>query len=220
MVNSGFGIFTSISGTAPNRIFNIEWRAQYFPGSGSANFELRLYEGQSRFDVIYGTVDNGNTSATAGVQRDDTTFVQYFCNGAGMPATGGQSYILQPCGTPSPTPTATATAHYRDGHTDCNRNADCNCHGHTDRNSNSYVHAISYSYAKTHSNPETPHHTKATSDSTASSVTGNTRLEKSNQAAADAKLTETPDLRVQRLRRGFKQAWGTAPGVLGAKNQR
>src|SRR5262249_25817035 len=57
LVNSGFGIFTSISGTAPNRIFNIEWRAQYFPGSGNANFELRLYEGQTRFDVIYGTVD-------------------------------------------------------------------------------------------------------------------------------------------------------------------
>src|SRR6266478_4732592 len=71
-VNSGFGIFTSVSGTAPNRILNIEWRAQYFPGSGSANFELRLYEGQTRFDVIYGTVSNGNTSATAGVQRDDT----------------------------------------------------------------------------------------------------------------------------------------------------
>ena len=47
LVNSGFGIFTSVSGTAPNRIFNIEWRAQYFPGSGSANFELRLYEGQT-----------------------------------------------------------------------------------------------------------------------------------------------------------------------------
>src|SRR4029077_5248739 len=42
LVNSGFGIFTSVSGTAPNRIFNIESRSQYFPGSGSANFELRL----------------------------------------------------------------------------------------------------------------------------------------------------------------------------------
>jgi hypothetical protein len=110
LVNSGFGIFTSVTGTAPNRIFNIEWRAQYFPGSGSANFELRLYEGLSRFDVIYGTLTGGNTSATAGVQRDDSTFVQYFCDGSGAPATGGQSYILQPCGTPSPTPTATATA--------------------------------------------------------------------------------------------------------------
>src|SRR5438094_451465 len=107
-VNSGFGIFTSISGTAPNRIFNIEWRAQYFPGSGNANFELRLYEGQTRFDVIYGTVSNGNTSATAGLQRDDNCFAQYFCNGVGGPPTGGWS--LAPAGTPTPTPTATATA--------------------------------------------------------------------------------------------------------------
>ena len=123
LVNSGFGIFTSISGTAPNRIFNIEWRAQYFPGSGSAGFELRLYEGgQPRFDVIYGTVSNGNTSATAGVQRDNTFFTQYFCNGSGGAATGGQSYVYfpPPCPTPTPstspnptatfTPTPTATA--------------------------------------------------------------------------------------------------------------
>src|SRR5678810_1328128 len=105
LVNAGFGIFTSVSGTAPNRIFNIEWRAQYFPGSGSAGFELRLYEGQTRFDVIYGTVSSGNTSATAGVQKDDTAFDQFFCNGSGMPATGGQSYILTPCTSPTPTPT-------------------------------------------------------------------------------------------------------------------
>src|SRR4029077_15155794 len=69
-----------------------------------------VYEGQSRFDVIYGTVTNGNTSATAGVQKDNTIFIQYFCNGTGGGATGGQSYILTPCGTPSPTPTATPTA--------------------------------------------------------------------------------------------------------------
>ena len=104
LVNSGFGIFTSISGTAPNRIFNIEWRAQYFPGSGSAGFELRLYEGQPRFDVIYGTVSNGNTSATAGVQRDNTFFTQYFCNGSGGAATGGQSYFYIPAPCPTPTP--------------------------------------------------------------------------------------------------------------------
>src|SRR5439155_5616858 len=104
---SGFGIFTSISGTAPNRIFNIEWRSQYFPGSGSANFELRLYEGQLRFDVIYGTVSNSNTSATAGVQRDNTFFTQYFCNGSGGAATGGQSYVYFPPPCPTPTPSAT-----------------------------------------------------------------------------------------------------------------
>ena len=51
--------------------------------AASANYELRLYEGQSRFDVIYGTVTQGNTSATAGVQKNDTAFDQYFCNGSG-----------------------------------------------------------------------------------------------------------------------------------------
>ena len=107
-LNTGFGIFTSVSGTAPNRTFNIEWRAQYYPGTGT-NFELRLYEGQTRFDVIYGSTTNSNTSATAGVQKNDTTFDQYFCSGSGGAATGAQSYTLQLC-TPSPTPTATATA--------------------------------------------------------------------------------------------------------------
>ena len=87
----GFGIFTSVSGTAPNRIFNIEWRTQYLPGSGTANYELRLYEGQSRFDVIYGTVTNGNTSATAGVQKNDTAFDQYFCNGSGSRLLAGKA---------------------------------------------------------------------------------------------------------------------------------
>src|SRR6188472_3553348 len=106
LVNGGFGIFTSISGTAPNRIFNIEWRAQYFPGSGSAGFELRLYEGQNnRFDVIYGAVSGGE-SATAGVQRDDTCFTQYFCDGSGTP----MSWTAGPAGTPTPTPTVSATA--------------------------------------------------------------------------------------------------------------
>jgi hypothetical protein len=104
------GIYTSISGTAPNRIFNIEWRAVYFnTPSPPANFELRLYEGQSRFDVIYGTVTLGNSGATAGTQKNDTAFDQYFCNGVGGAATGGQSYTLTPCTSPTPTPTAAAS---------------------------------------------------------------------------------------------------------------
>ena len=106
---SGFGIFTTVEGTAPNRIFDIECRNQYFPGTGTAHYELRLYEGQTRFDVVYGQLDNGNSSATAGVQKNDTAFDQYFCNGSGEASTGAQSYILQAC-SPSPTPTASPTA--------------------------------------------------------------------------------------------------------------
>jgi len=105
------GIYVSVSGSAPNRIFNIEWRAVYFNNTDQrANFCLALYEGQTRFDVHYGQVGQGNTSATAGVQKNNTTFTQYFCNGSGGAATGGQSYTLQPCASPTPTATPTATA--------------------------------------------------------------------------------------------------------------
>ena len=102
------GIYTSVSGSAPNRIFNIEWRTVYWdPISQTqrANFELRLYEGQTRCDVIYGEVFYGNLRATAGTQRDDNCFSQYLCNAVGGPASGG--WTLIPVGTPSPTPTAT-----------------------------------------------------------------------------------------------------------------
>ena len=104
------GVFTSVTGSAPDRIVNIEWRTVYFADpTQTANYELRLYEGQTRFDVIYGNLGMGNSSATAGVQQNDTAFDQYFCDGSGGAATGGQSYILQAC-TPSPTPTASPTA--------------------------------------------------------------------------------------------------------------
>ena len=72
-----------------------------------ANYELRLYEGQNRFDVVWGAVASGNTSATAGLQRDNTFLTQYFCNGSGGAATGGQSYIYIPPPCPSPTPSTT-----------------------------------------------------------------------------------------------------------------
>jgi hypothetical protein len=94
-VGAGSGIFTSISGTAPNRIFNIEFRTVYFVNTSQhANFEVRLYEGQARFDVIYGTVPPGNMAATAGVQKNAINSTQYFCNGSGGAPTGAHRYFL------------------------------------------------------------------------------------------------------------------------------
>ena len=97
-------------GHSPNRIFNIEWRTVYFATpTTTANYELRLYEGQSHFDVVWGAVASGDSSATGGVQKS-TDFDQDFCNGSGGATTGGQSYILQSCGTPTPKPTASPSA--------------------------------------------------------------------------------------------------------------
>ena len=68
---TGCGIFTSISGTAPNRIFNIEWRVVFRQNvAQTGNFEVRLYENDptGRFDVIYGVITGITNFDSAGVQ--------------------------------------------------------------------------------------------------------------------------------------------------------
>ena len=76
------GIFTSISGTAPNRIFNIEWRASHLGNApGSLNFEVRLYEGLTRFDIVFGTAPGAGRRATVGVQRaGGATYTEFSCH--------------------------------------------------------------------------------------------------------------------------------------------
>ena len=78
---NGCGIFTSISGCAPNRIFNLEWHAvRRENGALTANFEVRLYENDPnrRFDLIYGVIQPYPGSLnlfTAGVQRLGRVFL-------------------------------------------------------------------------------------------------------------------------------------------------
>jgi hypothetical protein len=79
------GVFTSVSGSSPNRIFNIEWRAVYYNNTAqNANFEVRLYEGLARMDFVYGTVDQGGTSATVGIQSGTGSNTQFECNTGGL----------------------------------------------------------------------------------------------------------------------------------------
>src|SRR5439155_11225433 len=70
---NGQGVFTSVSGAAPNRIFNIEFRENFFGVDGPPvlDFEVRLHEDTPNFEIIYGAL-NGNTgdTATVGAQRD------------------------------------------------------------------------------------------------------------------------------------------------------
>ena len=112
---SGCGIFTSVSDSAPNRIFNIEWRAVYFESGATVNFEVRLYEGQTKFDVIYAVVPDGGASATVGVQRGTgLVFTQYECNSGGLTNGLKLTFISNSAscptpGTPLPTNTQTPT---------------------------------------------------------------------------------------------------------------
>jgi subtilisin family serine protease len=79
-INDTMGIFISVSGTAPNRIFNIEWRSGYVANDIRSRYEVRLYEGQPKFEVIYGQTRQG-FSATVGVQKGTgERFTQYACD--------------------------------------------------------------------------------------------------------------------------------------------
>jgi len=51
-----FATPTNIGAQKPiYRAFNVEWRAAYSGRPGTANFEVRLYENQTFFDIVYGT---------------------------------------------------------------------------------------------------------------------------------------------------------------------
>ena len=72
---TGCGVFTGVSGTAPNRVFYVEWRASYLGTIGSrgtANFEVALYENNaSFFDVLYGITTDTVSRVVSGVQASN-----------------------------------------------------------------------------------------------------------------------------------------------------
>jgi len=109
----GCGIFTSTSGTAPHRIFNIEYRTVY-AASGTPgvplNYEVRLFEGQVAFEVIYGLINLFSPSSarnlSVGVELNNGAgnWSLYGCDGTGgtappIPPTG-QSLVWAACGMP------------------------------------------------------------------------------------------------------------------------
>ena len=98
---TGCGIFTSVSGVAPNRIFNIEWRTVYFADhNATANFELRVYENDpdKRFDVVIGDVQAGSDELyVSGVQGPSGLFTEDFCDDP-----PGRLPRMSPAVTPAP----------------------------------------------------------------------------------------------------------------------
>jgi hypothetical protein len=86
-----FGIFTQVTGDAPNRIFHVRWHAQYFAaggGGGNADFEVLLYESGARFDVIYAAGGTAG-SATVGVQAIDVGPATQYSSNVSITALAG-----------------------------------------------------------------------------------------------------------------------------------
>jgi hypothetical protein len=125
---TGCGIFTTTTGTAPDRIFYIEFRTQYFNQTTDVlDYEIALYEnGTPPFRYIYNHIVpapvNNDSQLVIGVKQDDAVFTQYSCDASGgrrpprqitRPCRRGKCRSLSAtflsCATPTPTPTTTAT---------------------------------------------------------------------------------------------------------------
>jgi hypothetical protein len=106
------GVWVSVTGTAPNRVFNIEWRAKDRYNVSPVNFEVRLYENspEGRFDIIYAAVNHHGGHASVGVQMDTgSRWTQFSCLRQGQIERGVQlTFVQNQCGTQS-SPTAQAT---------------------------------------------------------------------------------------------------------------
>ena len=95
----GSGIFTRNTGSSPNRVFHVEWRTTYFSGSGTTNFELRLHENSSAFEIVYGVIGQNAAGATIGCQRDTGSHsTSHACNVSGSVPFGTKlSFTLPGC---------------------------------------------------------------------------------------------------------------------------
>jgi hypothetical protein len=98
----GGGVYTAVSGSAPNRIFDIEWRMTRFVpdavlGPPTIIFTIRLHETSNLIEIVYTNVignlgqngpgTNGN-SATVGIQAASTgtQFTQFSVDTASLAA--------------------------------------------------------------------------------------------------------------------------------------
>ena len=114
----GCGIFTTTTGSAPNRVFYVEYRTNYYGLDGQnqdlLNYEVALFEnGSPPFEFIYSNIEAAfvanDSQLTVGQKQDDVCLTQYGCDtdgGLNPPVSSGLVLVGVPLGgTPTPTPT-------------------------------------------------------------------------------------------------------------------
>jgi hypothetical protein len=76
------GVYTAVTGSAPQRRFVIEWRlfASMGPGDGLANFEVIFHEDSAVISVVFGEMVADPGNVVAGIQRDRGSATSYACH--------------------------------------------------------------------------------------------------------------------------------------------
>ena len=86
---TGGGFRTSVTGTAPNRIFTAEWfnaRWRYTATSASLSFQVKLFEGSNRVWFVYSPTANALSNPSASIGFNDGGYFRSL-NGTGAAAT-------------------------------------------------------------------------------------------------------------------------------------
>ncbi|MEO8285537.1 MAG: S-layer homology domain-containing protein [Chloroflexota bacterium] len=110
------GVYTSVSGSAPNRLFYVEWRALLFGSNHeTVDYEIRFHENSDHFEFVYGVGVMFGYNTVIGVQDGGAHFTEYACNVVGSYQNEEISWTpvyapgCEPTVTPTPTITTTAT---------------------------------------------------------------------------------------------------------------
>jgi subtilisin family serine protease len=107
----GCGIFTDTIGTAPDRVFVVEWRATYYTGSGTANAEILFYENNpDKVSMVYGANADDGANEVTGIQNDGLygPYTQFSCQTADLTEGLQVDYTVSSvCPTVTPVPTDT-----------------------------------------------------------------------------------------------------------------
>lgn len=108
-ITTGGGIYSEVTGAAPNRVWKLEWRAKHFVSAAVAsapdtNFAVYFRENSETFEYVYALAGSGTfaggASATVGVQAANagTNFTQFSNNVAALSA-GLKLSAVRPAGT-------------------------------------------------------------------------------------------------------------------------
>ncbi|MEZ4767459.1 MAG: hypothetical protein R2844_03430 [Caldilineales bacterium] len=107
--NAGGAVYYETMGTAPNRVFIVEFNGvPHFPDGNNVSMEFKLYEGTNVIEVHYQAAPNDGSQHSAGVENQDGTVgVQYYLGFDPLPSNSAVRYTPAESVSASSTDTAT-----------------------------------------------------------------------------------------------------------------
>jgi len=92
------GIFTAVTGSAPNRQFIMEWRTIRYATTETLNYEVIFTEGSNTVSVVYGAMTGNGDEEIAGIQQTaQSRWTIYACREGVLTAGSKVDYVRSAC---------------------------------------------------------------------------------------------------------------------------